>query len=365
MPYVWLLYLGFVYLTPVFGELDDPTMWLASAIAGVVFVPLYFAAYWVHHGRRLAVAVAIAVIGATLAPLNPGASTFFIYSAYFAGLSHERPSRSALGVAIVLALTLLTYWLLAPTIYFLAPAVLGVVVIGLLGMHFGRRHVQLAELRMARAEVETLARIAERDRIARDLHDLLGHTLSVIALKSELAAALIHRDGERAAKEAREIQAIARKALSEVRTAVAGYRAGSGAGLRQELDGAERALRAAGVELHVDDGLETLAERLDAAHEGVIALALREAATNVMRHARARTCWISFFEDGPRYGVEVRDDGRGLDGRPGHGLSGMKQRVEALGGRMELSSERAGTRLRLVFVDSGPDEGNRAREDAA
>jgi len=351
VPYVWLLYIGFVFLTPVFGELDEPVMWLGSSIATAVFVPLYFAGYWVEGGRRLAIAVAIAAIGAALAPLNPGASTFFIYAAYFAGLSDQRPLRSLSAVGLILLLTLLTAWQLAPNIYFTAPAALGVVVIGLLGLHFIGRHVQVAELRMARAEVETLARIAERDRIARDLHDLLGHTLSVIALKAELSQALVSRDPKRAAAEAGEIQLVARKALSEVRTAVTGYRVGSGAGLRQELEGVERALDAAGVTLHVDEGPERVAGRADAAHEVVLALALREASTNIMRHANATLCRVSFFTEGRCFGVEIQDDGRGLSGRRGHGLLGMEQRVEALGGQMRLTGDRQGTRLRLEFTN--------------
>ncbi|MCX4239274.1 sensor histidine kinase [Paraliomyxa miuraensis] len=351
IPYAFVSYIAFVFLAPILGELDDPTIWWASAISIVPFLPLYFVAYWVTRGRRLVVAVGIALIGTALAPFNPGASTYFLFAAYFAGLSHEDPRRSIPAAGLILVLTLATGAALAPTVYFLAPGVLGVVVLGLLGSFFGRRNEQIGELRMARAEVEALARIAERDRIAGDLHDLLGHTLSVIVLKSELTRALISRDQERAAREAAEIQEIARKALSEVRIAVRGYRVGNGAGLRQELDGVERALQTAGVELSIEAGPEVMAGRLDAAHEGVLALAVREAATNIMRHARARHCWVAFFDESGEYGVEIRDDGRGLAGRMGHGLVGMRQRVEALAGRMTVEGARSGTRLRIVFED--------------
>ncbi|MCA9719605.1 MAG: sensor histidine kinase [Myxococcales bacterium] len=362
VPYVFVFYIGFVYLTPVLGELDDPTMWAASVVAGVVFLPLYFLAYWVSGRRRLLVAVAIAAIGASLAPRNPGASTFFVYAAYFAGISHEDPRRSVPAAGLILALTLLTAGLLAPTVYFTAPAVLGVIILGLMGASFSRRHGQIRELALARAEVETLARIAERDRIAGDLHDLLGHTLSLVVLKSELTSALVTRDPARAVNEAREITSVARKALAEVRLAVRGYRVGSGAGLRQELDGVARALESAGVKLVVEGGPERLEGRLDAAHEGVLALAVREATTNIMRHARATVCGIEFFDDDQRYGVEIRDDGRGLSGPPGHGLLAMRQRVESLRGTMEVSAGRGGTRLRLEFSDRALDE---RQEDAA
>jgi len=182
--------------------------------------------------------------------------------------------------------------------------------------------------------------------------DLLGHTLSVIVLKSELTRALAHKDMERAAKQAEETEAIARKALTEVRTAVRGYRVGSGAGLQQELSSAIDALRTAGVEAIVEANPDRIAARLDPAHEGVLALALREAVTNILRHADARRCWIAFFDEGPRYGLRIRDDGRGLSGRAGCGLQGMRRRIEGLGGRLETEND-GGARLRIELPTSG------------
>ena len=356
IPWVWVLYVGFVFLTPVLGELSGASIWIASGIGTAVFLPLYVAGYWLQGARKLVVATGIGLVGFAVAPFNPGASIFFAYSGYFAGLSFEQPRRSLGAVGAMTVLALLTGLLLAPTVYFLGPALLGVVVVGALGAGFARRSGALAELRMARAEVEALARIAERDRIASDLHDLLGHTLSVIVLKSELTQALATLDGQRAAHEAGEINTIARQALQEVRTAVRGYRVGSGAGLRQELEGVQSGLDAAGVTLEVIKGPETVAGRLDAAHEGVMALALREAATNIMRHAGASTCQVEFLDDDSGYGLEIRDDGRGLSGRPGHGLRGMKQRVASLGGTLSVKSDEVGTRLRLWFADAPAQE---------
>lgn len=354
VPHAWLLYVGMVFLTPVLGELQGSYLWWASAAATAVFLPLYFLAYWVEGSQRLALALLMGLVGSTLAAVNPGASTFFAYAAYFAGFSQHEPRRAIGAVMGVLVLALLTGLLANPTVYFIAPAVLGIVVLGPLGSHFAVRQLQTAELRMARAEVEALARIAERDRIAADLHDLLGHTLSVIALKSELVQALVRRDDERARAEAGDIQAVARKALSEVRTAVQGYRVGGAGGLRHELEGIERALEAGGIEFELVGEPEELAARLDAAHEGVLALAMREAVTNVIRHARATRCRITFLDEGGRYGLEVRDDGRGLSGSRGHGLRGMRHRVESLDGHMLLDSEGGGTRLRLSFASPAP-----------
>ncbi|MEM7151918.1 MAG: sensor histidine kinase [Myxococcota bacterium] len=357
IPYVWLLYLGFVVLTPVFGDLtEDMTMWAVTGITTALFVPLYFLGYWYRGTARIKLALGMCVLGIVLAPFNPGGSTFFIYAAYFAGLYDDRIGRSMAAVGLVLVVLVAAAFLVQPIIYFWAPGGMGVVVIGLIGSHNARSHSRIEELRLARAEVETLARIAERERIAADLHDLLGHSLSVIALKSELAQHLVERDAARATQEMTDVHEVARKALSEVRTAVGGYRVGSGAGLRQELDGAERALEAAGVALIVVEGPEHVAKSLDAAHEGVLALALREAATNIMRHARASKCELTFFGESEGCGLEIRDDGRGVRGTPGHGLQTMKRRVEAQGGTMEIVSDAEGTRLR-VMLDPVAQEG--------
>ncbi|MCH9680949.1 MAG: sensor histidine kinase [Deltaproteobacteria bacterium] len=367
-PYVWLLYLGFVFLIPVFGGFTQHlSVWVASVVATAVFLPVYFYGYWVEGPRLMLLAMVIAGIGTLLTPFNPGSNTFFIFSAFFAGRSVHRPIHGLATVGVVVFITALVSWWLAPTIFFWGPAMLGASIVGLWGILATQRTREVAELRIARAEVEALARIAERERIASDLHDLLGHTLSVIALKSELAQRLVSRDPERAEQEMTDVQGVARQALSEVRTAVGGYRVGSGAGLRQELDGAAAALEAAGVELVVDEGPEHVGARLDATHEGVVALAVREAITNVMRHARAQSCTISFFGDDQEYGVEIADDGRGMGGHPGQGLLAMQRRVEALGGRLSIE-DRNGTRLRLTFSSGGSGLGaseDRAAEHAA
>jgi two-component system sensor histidine kinase DesK len=177
--------------------------------------------------------------------------------------------------------------------------------------------------------------------------------LSVVVMKSELAAKLAERDPSRAAQEIREVEAVARQALSEVRSAVTAYRAES---LQGELDNARRALDAAGVALEVE--LEPV--RLPPLYEGVLALALREAVTNVVRHARAKTCRIALRLDGQlderadqpaddTVRLVIDDDGAGARGPEGMGLRGMRERVRTLGGSVEKEVGRrqgdVGTRL--------------------
>ncbi len=189
----------------------------------------------------------------------------------------------------------------------------------------------IRELEEARKEISRLAVSEERLRFARDLHDLLGHSLSLITLKSELAGRLLPEDPEKAAGEVRDIEGVARRSLGEVREAVAGYRRPT---LSEELDGAREMLEAAGIEVEVENEVGLLPGGADT----VLAWTVREGVTNVIRHSRARNCAISLTrnEDGSR--AEITDDGVGFPEEPngsGSGLPGLAERVAASGGEFE------------------------------
>lgn len=189
-------------------------------------------------------------------------------------------------------------------------------------------HIQNDRLRAAREEIARLAVAEERLRFSRDLHDLLGHSLSVIVLKAELAHRMAVRSPERTAQEVGDIERVAREALREVRDAVAGYRQPS---LSQELDGATETLRETGVQVLVAGGPGTLPGPLDAA----LAWTVREATTNVIRHARARRVRFDFAREDQ--GVRLRVTNDGVPAAPdgagsGNGLRGLRERLRALGG---------------------------------
>jgi len=187
-----------------------------------------------------------------------------------------------------------------------------------------------------------LAKVAERERIARDLHDVLGHTLSVITLKSELAGKLIDRDPQRAGKEIREVEEISRQALSEVRDAIRGYRA---KGLSAELAQAKATLETAGLAVQCDSATTV---KLPAMQESVLSLAVREGVTNVVRHAQARTCRLRLEQQNGSCRLEIHDDGLGFSSTEGNGLRGMRERVEMLGGTLERRNE-SGTTLTITL----------------
>src|SRR5215218_3045819 len=193
--------------------------------------------------------------------------------------------------------------------------------------------VTVRELQAAREEIARLAVAEERLRFARDLHDLLGHSLSSITLKSELAGRLLPAAPERAAAEVRDIEGVARRALREVREAVADYRQPT---LGGELNGAREMLKAAGIACRI----EQEAGELPNATDTLLAWAVREGVTNVVRHSRARHCVIRLARDGEDVRAEIIDDGLGFPPEHkattiGSGLSGLAERVAASGGDFE------------------------------
>ncbi|SOE02145.1 sensor histidine kinase [Blastococcus haudaquaticus] len=199
-----------------------------------------------------------------------------------------------------------------------------------------------SELTQAREELARSAVAEERMRFARDLHDLLGHSLSLIALKSELAGRLAERDPARARQEMADVEAAARRALAEVRDAVSGYRQVS---LAQALAEARSALSAAGITLRA----QAPSEPLPAAVDAVLGWVVREATTNVLRHSGARSMTVDLAVTDDGAALTVTDDGRGGDAPRGTGLAGLAERVEAVGGRLEAGPA-PGRGFRLLAV---------------
>ena len=294
------------------------------------------------------VLAAMAGLGVVGTLVNAGAGVFVVYAAAFAGrLSPVK--RAVVAVAVLAGLAAVMFLIstvpLPWRLLAVGPITVLVLVIGATGIVDGERRRTQARLRRADEEIERLATIAERERIARDLHDLLGQTLSVVVLKSELARRLVRSDPDRAEQEVREVEHTARTALAEVRSAVAGYRA---KGLGVELVDARRALSAAGVDLQATIDLPVL----PAEHEAALALALREAVTNVVRHADAHHTTIHADATRDEVTLQVCDDGRGTSGPDGSGLAGMRERITALGGHVirrtgPSGGERPGTAVTI------------------
>jgi two-component system sensor histidine kinase DesK len=335
--YAYLVYLLYYASVPfvVPATAWDRAVALASTM---VALPLYFWGYWLRGRRALWVIGAFVLLGSALGRMNPAASVFFVYGASFLGKAFE--ARAAYGfLGGLLALIGLEAWLLQWQAFMWIPGLVFTALIG--SVVIQQIHSKRLTLKLLRAQEETehLAKTAERERIARDLHDLLGHTLSVIILKSELASRLGEKDPARAAREIRDVERISREALAQVRSAVRGYRS---AGLESELREARATLETAGIQVESS----VAPPPLSPLQESVFALALREAVTNVVRHANATACRLSLLQDGGFCQMEIADNGCGGALVEGNGLSGMRQRVEALGGKLERDGSQ-GTRLRI------------------
>jgi len=341
-----LLYLSFVFI-PLFFWPRVPWWVVTAAVTSVVlFLPLYWAFYRSSSKLRLWLLLAVACIGYAVIPFGGGGGTYLIFASGM--IASLLPLWRGVALAAALfALLGVEFMLLVPKeamplSTFLINLLVGAIVFAgvVAARNRERRH---AELRLTQDEVKRLASLAERERIGRDLHDLLGHTLSVVVLKSQLAARLLEHDTAAAHAQINEVERVAREALTQVREAVAGIRAN---GLQAELAAARLALLSG--EISLDHKLATIDIPLSI--EAALALALRESVTNVMRHARARRVDVELTQD-PRGGIVLRiaDDGRGGVSSEGHGLTGMRERLRAVGGTVEIESPNgAGTRLSLL-----------------
>lgn len=349
--------LGFLAFPLVSLANDDPSaLRLAVVLAGlVVFVAVYavgiaLVAPEAEFGPARAGAAVAVMFGLSLALALADRSDWsglFIYTGTVAAVRLRRRVSVPVIAACVVAAGLTT---LPEGADAAVEAALWCTAVDLLVLGVTRVARLYGELEAARDEVARLAVAHERVRFARDLHDLLGHSLSLIALKSELAGRLLPAQPDRAAAEVADIEHVTRQALAEVREAVGGYRAPTVAG---ELASARRALAAAGIEV----ALEWPEVRLAAGTEAVLAWTVREASTNVIRHSGAERCAIRLRDEAGIVALEVSDDGRGGaaggDGRGGAGLAGLAERVERGGGRLEAGARDTGGFTVRVAVPNG------------
>jgi two-component system sensor histidine kinase DesK len=295
----------------------------------------------------------MALLGYALLPINYASNTYLIFAAALIPLSLPGLVRPLLLVATLLALYAGELALLGlPTALFSTSLAAFASAAGNIMLAENRR--KNVALRLSHDEIRRLAMVAERERIGRDLHDLLGHTLSLIAIKSELAGKLLTRDRDAAAREVEDVTQIAREALKQVRTAVTGIRY---VALETELASAGALLESSGVALSYERTEAALAADLETA----VAMIVREAVTNIHRHAGARRARIEVTTSRQSVRNEiamgreglvlvVTDDGCGGVATRGNGLTGIGERVHSFGGTLEIDSPRGkGTTLRVRF----------------
>jgi len=340
-PLLWVVYLGFFFIDPFYSH-PRAIIWALDISAAVIFLCLYFGLFVLERPRSLVHIGGMVFLGISTMFINHGAATFFIFAAAMLPFCVDSRVAAFIGLITVAAVGAIEGFLLHMDGWTLFYSALFPVIIGAGNTFFAERNRMNQKLRKANEEIENLAKVAERERIARDLHDVLGHTLSVITLKSELAGKLIGRDPERAGKEIREVEEISRQALSDVRDAIRGYRS---KGLAAELAQAKATLETAGVAVQCD-AATTL--QVPAMQESVLSLAVREGVTNVVRHANARNCRLRVEQQNGTCRLEIADDGQGFVAVEGNGLRGMRERVEMLGGTLDRRNK-SGTTLTITL----------------
>ena len=340
VPLYNLVWVFWIFATPLFAPVDF-SRWLWPTLASfAMFLALYFHAFYGPQRRLLWCALGIAGLAYVLLPFNPGGQGYLIYACSFLAFYGSARRAVLLMLAVMLPFTAIAHAMGVPWVYLITMLLMGLAV-GISNIAFRSNQLKNAELKLSHDEVRRLAATAERERIGRDLHDLLGHTLSLIALKSELAGKLLARDPVAARREIADVERITRDALAQVRSAVSGMRA---AGLVGELASSRLLLECAGVRFSYS-GFEC---ELPPTHESCLALALREAVTNIQRHAGATNAKADLIVDGDGVQLTVDDDGNGGIGLHGNGLTGMRERAEASGGTLRIDAQRGqGTRLTL------------------
>ncbi|WP_276351523.1 sensor histidine kinase [Cohnella caldifontis] len=348
---VWLCYMVF----PISALLAKP--WEEEVLGFsivAVFTVIYMLSYLLQRGKLLFVLGQIVIIGyfayrydvnflylgfypSPLIGMLPklwqsltGASAL-VALFVFIGWHHHLPSHPDMAIQLLPALLIMLFM----------PVMLRI----------GRRSKELRDkLVLANEEIARLSKIEERQRISRDLHDTLGHTLSLITLKSELAEKLVVKQPDRAIQEIRDIQFTSRSALKQVRELVTGMNAAT---VRDELTSAKQILAAAGIVLETECALGD-GNAPPPLVDNILGMCLKEAVTNVVKHSRAGVCRIAWAEGPDRYTLTVSDNGVGSASvsaaeSPGkNGLNGMRERLKLVDGRMEFGP--AGSRGTRVVI---------------
>jgi two-component system sensor histidine kinase DesK len=340
---VHLLWSSWLFATPIWSTDGWNERWLFFTLATYpVFLFLYYKNVVASRATSRTYALAMVLMSMALVAWYPSGLTYFIY-----GCVILRGCRMSLRdyftwLLILNSALLLETWLLHYPWQAVFSIPLTSFIIGIVINAERMSEEKDAELQLSHDEVRRLAGLAERERIGRDLHDLLGHTLSLITLKLELSRKLFDRDSEAARRELEEAEKVARHALAEVRSAVSGIRATD---LAAELASARLLLESSRVHFEYSE----LPTDLPGDIERGFSLIVREAATNIARHAEASSAKIEIVREHASVRMLISDNGRGGIDADGNGLCGMRERVRALGATLAIESPRGhGTRLRIV-----------------
>lgn len=306
-------------------------------VATLIFVPTALRGLWHKDWGAYVYTTLMAGLCYATLPYTAAGVVFLFYGQLFLSQNGDWRRSILFQILFIGIAALLGVQLGYPELFIIVAVLL--IVFGALFDHLFYRFLQQqSDLLRSQDEAEHLARVAERERIARDLHDLLGHTLSSVRIKAELAGRLLYDQPDKAAREVAEIEQAARLSLQQVRATVSGYQAG---GLAAEINSARSLLSSAGVSFRA-----SVDAQVTDSVQATLAAVLREGVTNIVRHAEATEVEMSVTgQAGNRLLFVLTDNGRGMSGSSGQGMRGIRSRAGAAGGTATWEHARPGTRL--------------------
>lgn len=326
-PEFFLAYLVFYFFPWLFKSPTTNDV-AAAVLAIALFVPIYFHANKQTGTQSIPHIAAISLIGFAVSPFFGSHGVFHIYAMVQTGFI--RPERSAWITVLAVSFIYCVFGLLTQQSWWdiIVPLFMGLMITVATISAAGRME-QTEQLERARELEQHLAAVGERERIAQDLHDLLGQTLTMVTIKADVATKLFDSKPEQAKQELGEIRDAARTALKDVREAVAGMNRTT---LKAELKRAEQLLASANIQLRVGGELIELEPEVDQ----VLGLAVREAMTNIVRHSQAKRAQFEISDDGESLRVLIKDNGNQKSLNEGSGLKGLRKRISAIGGSTEI-----------------------------
>ncbi|MCU5654758.1 sensor histidine kinase [Bacillus mycoides] len=356
-PYMWLVYLLF----PIYN-LTQVSGWKLVIGIGmlIVFIITYRQLYFVQRTFVLWACIQMILTCLFAVFYNPFMIFFGFFTASAMGFA---PSKKAFRVLLCLLVVMLGAFIFINVNQLTIPSLVNIVPMFILmlltpfGMrNFNQKKMLKNQLNEANEQIKDLVKREERQRIARDLHDTLGHTLSLITLKSQLVEKLIVKNPERASIEAKEITQTSRTALKQLRELISDMRMIT---VEEELEQIKAILQAANIELEVKQ--EANSSSLSPIEQNILGMCLREAVTNVVKHSKAKACTVSILESQGELILKVEDNGVGLEERnhDGNGIRGMKERIALIDGLVELDTVNPGTLLTVkvpIVIRTGKDE---------
>lgn len=327
--WVWLVF-SIYYFIPIYYVQYSVAQILLQLMAYVTFIGLYLWAFRLPRTKAWIPISLITLIAVSSTSLTVGSSTFFSFLGVLIGFTYSTRTTLILISTYVIVILWFQFYRLSgyPFQFFALPALMGLITTSVVGYMEKLREQHRIQTLKSSQEIEQLAVIAERERIARDLHDLLGHTLSSIALKADLAEKLLLQEkNKEATEQIRELHQITRNSLSLVRQTVSGYKH---RGLNSEVIELCEKLRERGFVVDLRGHIPTLTPKAETA----IILALTELTTNLLRHSKASHCEINFLQDEKDIHICVQDNGKIKSLEQGNGLRGIQERLSILAGEL-------------------------------